>query len=391
MILLEKAKTLFVKTFKDDKHVLGCFSHGRMEIIGNHTDHNNGFAIVAGCDMGITAAFRKADEVAIVSEGFRPFRFNPNHLTYYKEQEGSSLSIVKGVMVKMKKLGYNIGGFEAALSSDILPGSGVSSSAAFEALIVKILLELYNKDKEMDQLTMAKVCHYAESKYFGKPCGLLDQIGACYGGIQFLDFEIFAEPKVEEVPFDLNCDFVLVISPSSHAKLTPYYAAIPADMESVASKMFGKRCLRECDREEFMRKLAVPTPGVSEIAKLRAQHYFDENIRVHEAKKAILNKDLPLFFRMLKESGFSSRNLLMNTMVPGIYADSPQEALDRAGIQIKEGEGAVRIHGGGFAGGILCVTLPENTDAFIRKMNAYYGKDHVRKVQIVEGGPCIVE
>lgn len=389
MILYEKAKNLFHDTFGSLRGVQGVFSHGRIEIIGNHTDHNNGFAIVAGCDMGITAAFRKSDYIKVISEGFRPFKIELDHLEYYKEQCGSSLSIVKGVLVKMQELGYHIGGFEAALASDIPSGSGVSSSAAFEALIVGIQLVLYNKGRKMSPLLMAQICHFAESSYFGKPCGLLDQIGACYGGVQFLDFECFMKPTVETLPFDLRCDFVLVNPPSSHAKLTSYYASIPADMEEVAEKLFGKQCLRECDRHEFMRIIGAPTPGVSEIAKLRAQHYFDENIRVEEARKAILNKDLAYFLRLINESGLSSRNLLFNTMVPGCYANSPQEAIDRATPLLESG--AVRIHGGGFAGGILAVTLKENTDKFMAEMAKYYGPERIHKLTILEGGPCLIQ
>ncbi len=388
MIQFEKAQKLFNKTFGPSEHLRGCFSHGRLEIIGNHTDHNNGLAIVAGCDMGITAAFKKSEMVEVVSEGFRPFRFKPNDLVYIKEQEGSSLSIVKGVMFKMKELGYEVGGFKAALSSDILSGSGVSSSACFEALIVKIQLALYNEEKEMSPLVMAQVCHFAESQYFGKPCGLLDQIGACYGGFQFLDFAHFSKPEVEEIKFDLRLSFVLVIPPSSHAKLTGYYASIPADMEEVAEKMFGKRCLRECDRDEFMRMIQTPTYGVKEISKLRAQHYFDENMRVEAAKKAIREKDLGTFLQQIRESGYSSRNLLQNTMVPGQYKDSPQEAIDRATPFI--GKGALRIHGGGFAGGILAVCLQEDADQFVKTMEKYYGPERVRKVEILEGGPKIL-
>lgn len=388
MILFEKAKKLFHDTFGEDAYD-GIFSHGRIEIIGNHTDHNNGLAMVAGCDMGITCAYAEASDVMMVSEGFRPFRFQADQLNYYKEQEGSSLAIVKGVMFKMKELGYNVGGFHAALSSDIIPGSGVSSSAAFEALIVKIQLELYNGDKEMDPLTMAQVSHFAESKYFGKPCGLLDQIGACYGGVQHIDFEYFSKPVVKEVPFDLRVDFVLVNTPSNHAKLTSFYAAIPQDMEEIAEKLFNKRCLRECDRDEFMQMISRPMAGVSEVAKMRAQHYFDENIRVEEACKAIKEKNIPYFMQLIRESGYSSRNLLQNTMVPGMYQNSPQEALDRAALYIKEG--AFRIHGGGFAGGILCVTLKEDTEKFIEEMAKYYGKDKVRKLEIVNGGPARIE
>ena len=388
MIEFRKAKQVFEKIFGEADDLQGCFSHGRLEIIGNHTDHNNGLAIVAGCNMGITAAFRASENVHVASEGFRPFHFKANELDYYKEQEGSSLAIVKGVMFRMQQIGYKVGGFTAALKSDILPGSGVSSSACFEALIVKIQLALYNPDKQMSPLLMAQISHFAENKYFGKPCGLLDQIGVCFGGMQYLDFKNFKAPEITPIDFDLRVSLVLVIAPSSHAKLGAYYAQIPADMEEVAEKMFDKKCLRECDRDEFMRMVSNPTYGVSERAKMRAQHYFDENIRVEEARKAIEKKDIGTFLQMIRESGHSSHGLLLNTMIPGQYHNSPQEAIDLATPLL--GNGAARIHGGGFAGGMLAVVLKEDADKFVHEMSRYYGSDRVARVAIVEGGPRLL-
>ena len=391
MIQVEKARELFNEVFHANKRerALTVYSHGRLEIIGNHTDHNNGFAMVAGCDLGITArCIKDLGGVVVASPGFRPFQFNIAELEYKKEEEGSSLAIAKGVLFKMKQLGYEIGGFHAALVSDILPGSGVSSSACFEALIVRIQLAFYNPGVEMDPLEMAQICHFAESKYFGKPCGYLDQIGVCYGGMQLVDFEYFSKPKVESLPFDLPLTFVLVLPKSSHAELTAYYAQIPEDMELIADRMFGKRCLRECDRAEFMSRIAVPLDKVPDRAKLRAQHYFDENLRVLAAKEAIEKKNTDEFLQLLNQSGLSSRTLLCNTMVPGGYQNSPQQALDLTAPYLHGG--AQRVHGGGFAGGILCVLHKADVDAFLAAVRPYYGEDRVLPIDVVNGGPRVV-
>lgn len=389
MIQKEKAMALFSQTFGEGKPFC-VFSHGRLEIVGNHTDHNHGLCLVGSCDLGITAAVepRLDGIVCIKSEGFKVFSFSIHDLTHSKKEEGTSLGIVKGILFRMKELGFAIQGFNAALSSDIVSGSGVSSSACFESLIVKIEDHLCNNDS-VPPLTMAKIGQFAENVYFGKPSGLLDQVGTSYGGVAFLDFGDMDNVIVDPMKFDLPLDVTLVQTPSSHANLTPLYASIPSDMKSVARIVFGKEVLRDVDARQFAQKIAQPCEGVSERAKLRAQHFFDENARVLTAKEAILHHQTEAFLDAIRGSEASSETLLANTMPPGIYQNSPQQAIDYAKTAIQGG--ACRIMGGGFAGSILCFTLKEQTPAFRDHMEKGYGASNVHPVTILPTGPTIVQ
>ncbi len=385
MILDSKSSDLFFHTYGDDPERV-YFSHGRLELLGNHTDHNHGLCLVGGVDMGITASVKKSEgkTIMILSEGYPTFEVDLDHLEIDKKEYGTSKAIVKGVCFRLKELGYAIGGFQAACASDIFPGAGVSSSAAYESLIIEILNDLYNEGK-ITPLEMAKIGQYAENVYFGKPSGLLDQVGSSFGGVCYIDFKSTQSPIVESLPYDFPFRVVLVNSGGSHAKLTPLYASIPNDMYAVAANMFGKKVLREVPQEEFMRKIGTPCPGVSEIAKLRAQHFYDENARVLKARQAIINHDQNSFLLSVSESGDSSRDFLHNTMVPGQYEHSPQQAVDIARRYI--GKGAVRIMGGGFAGSIIAFVYPTDFDAFMAEMIGHYGKKNVKEVKILSGGP----
>ena len=375
---------IFYKEYGDLKR-RHYFAHGRIEILGNHTDHNHGLALVGGSSLGITCACCPNDLglVRLASFGFRPFEIHLDTLEAKEEEKGSPLSLTKGVLFALKKLGYKIGGFFATCYSDIPSGSGVSSSACFESLIAEIVNDLYNGGN-IPQKEMAFACQYAEVVYFGKPCGLLDQIGSVYGGVNYVDFKNVDDPIVEPLPFPFPLKPVLILTPSSHAGLTPLYASISEDMKSVAKNVFGKECLREVDPQEFQQRLAAPTVGVSERAKLRATHFFDENRRVLDARRALLEQDEATFLRSVELSGESSRALLANTMVPGKYKDSPQEAVDIARRFLPDGK--CRIMGGGFAGSILAFPLPKEMDGFLSSMRTIYGENNVIEDCFLEGG-----
>lgn len=375
---------IFYKEYGDLKR-RHYFAHGRIEILGNHTDHNHGLALVGGSSLGITCACCPNDLglVRLASFGFRPFEIHLDALEAKEDEKGSPLSLTKGVLFALKKLGYKIGGFFATCYSDIPSGSGVSSSACFESLIAEIVNDLYNGGN-IPQKEMAFACQYAEVVYFGKPCGLLDQIGSVYGGVNYVDFKNVDDPIVEPLPFPFPLKPVLILTPSSHAGLTPLYASISEDMKSVAKNVFGKECLREVDPQEFQQRLAAPTVGVSERAKLRATHFFDENRRVLDARRALLEQDEATFLRSVELSGESSRALLANTMVPGKYKDSPQEAVDIARRFLPDGK--CRIMGGGFAGSILAFPLPKEMDGFLSSMRTIYGENNVIEDCFLEGG-----
>lgn len=385
MILAKAAKKLYADSFgKGSPRIF--YSHGRLELLGNHTDHQGGLCLVAGVNLGITAAVvsNKEDVVRVVSEGFQPFQFYLDELEKTPGDLGTTAAIFKGVMFRMKQLGYNLGGFSCALKSDLPSGSGLSSSAAVEALVCNIVDVLFNNGK-MPPNEMAVVSQFAEREYFGKPCGLLDQIGVCFGGVCYIDFNRDGGAYIEPLSWPFTLVPVLVNTGSDHANLTPLYASIPNDMFLVAQNVLGVKKLSDSNKNEFMKKVTLPTDGVTEAAKLRAQHYYDECERVEEARKAVKESNSALFLQDVRFSQQSSATFLRNTMVPGKYERSPQQAVDIANKYI--GKGAARIMGGGFAGSIICFVYPSDKDDFIDAMAQYYGKESVLELEIPDGGP----
>lgn len=385
MILADEAKQLYQELFGNG-HPRIFYSHGRLELIGNHTDHQGGVCLVSGVNLGITAAVvpNKDGAIRMASKGYSPFLFHTDELAKRVREEGTTLALCKGVLFKMKAMGYQIGGFTAALVSDLPSGSGLSSSAAVEALICEIVNVLYNKGK-VTTIEKAVISQFAEREYFGKPCGLLDQIGVCFGGISYVNFNDHGDLRIEPVPYNVPLVPVLVNTGGSHSGLTDYYASIPNDMFSVAHNMLRVKKLSDATMEDFLRKVCIPNDGVSERAKLRAQHYYDECRRVDEARQALTNGDSATFLNDIRMSQESSKGLLANTMVPGRYEQSPQQAVDTANQII--GHGAARIMGGGFAGSILCFLYPDDVDEFVLNMSRYYGKGNVVSLSIEEGGP----
>lgn len=391
MIDKEKVREGFAKSFFFDPDYL-FQAHGRLEIIGNHTDHNHGLCLVGGVDMGTLAAVRKTEDgvIRVISKGYRPAEVDLLHedLAPKASEHSSSQGLIRGVASKMKELGYKIGGFEAYLDSDIFKGAGVSSSACFESLIAGILDSLYN-DGHMDPMEMAKIGQYAENVYFGKPCGLLDQIGSCLGGLNYVDFLDLDKPGVEPLEWKLPLHAVLVNSGGSHAGLTGEYASIGDDMKSVAKNLFGKEYLRQVSRADFFARIGMPNSSVSELAKMRATHFFEENVRVQAAAKAIRESSPDDFLEQIRQSGYSSTAMLQNTMVPLHYPFSPQEAIDRLTPYL--GAGAMRIMGGGFAGSCIAFLYPRDLPGFLQMAKKYYGESGVRVVSLVSGGPKFVE
>lgn len=389
MILRDEASEFYFLSYAEEEKMV-VFSHGRLEIVGNHTDHNKGVVLCSGVDMGITAAVAPNDDdvVAIASKGYKPFYVDINDLNPKENEKGTSAALVRGVLARMKAFGYHIGGFNLAAVSDIYAGAGVSSSACFEALIAKVVSVLFNDDNlPPDQ--MAVIGQYAENVYFGKPCGLLDQIGACFGSVAYVDFKE-KEPVVELLPFNFALKIFLINAGGDHSNLTHLYAEIPADMHNVARHMYGKDYLREISREQYFAGLCRPYPSLSERAKMRATHFFEENVRVYKAKEGIRSHDEAAFLDAVNASGISSQTMLANTMVPGQYAGSPQQVIDTLRPYLGQG-GAIRIMGGGFAGSVIAFVAEENASKFAAKAASIFGKDKVREVKIVDGGPAVVE
>jgi len=363
-----------------DERVADYFSSsGRIELLGNHTDHNNGLVLVSAVSLDILAGVRKTNDnyIKIISEGYPLMTININNLNLSPNEKGKSSAIVKGVVQGFLNRGYKVGGFICYATSNIFKGAGISSSAAYELLIAGILNSYYNND-ELDKVELAKIAQFSEVEFFGKPCGLLDQMGISLGGINMIDFESIVTPKIAHVELDLDdYDVILVNTGDDHTSLTQFYSEIKDEMASIA-KHFGKTVLREVNVEEFYGSLKELKKKYGGRAVLRAIHYFDENERVNVAYNAIKNNDIKTFLKCVNESGESSYRLLQNCY----YANDINQGIT-LGVVLSQRiikDGAVRVHGGGFAGTILAFVNKNESENYINKMSEVFGKENCNRV-----------
>lgn len=365
---LEKARELFIDTYKEEP-THNFISYGRLELCGNHTDHNHGLCLVGTCSLSIKAAVKEdSEKVTIKSDGYKPFTININDLEAKENEKSTSIALTKGVLYKLKSLGYKIGGFKASCNSNIYNGAGVSSSAAFELFIAEVINALYNEDK-IDRLTLAQVGQFAENDYFGKRSGLLDQCGSSFGGVCALDFADPSNAIVEPIKFPNWPMKIFLVNPGmSHAHMDNLYSSIPDDMKAVA-RAFGKSVLREVDEDTFNSRIDT-LEGVTKFQKKRAIHFMNENKRVARIISAVKKDNMADFIQVVRECEKSQEDLLKNVCVPGKYKGSPLEAVRRANKVLKTGTS--RVMGGGFAGSIICLVPNEEEVAFIAHMNKYY-------------------
>ena len=353
-------------------------SPGRIELLGNHTDHNHGQVLVSSIDLNILCLATKTDDSKVIfySKGFPIMEVDLNDLDKKENEYGESIGILRGVLYKFKELGYNIGGLRASTSTTIYKGAGVSSSAAFELLVCKILSYYFNEDK-ISPVELAKIGQFAETVYFNKPCGLLDQMGIGLGSVNFIDFKVIENPYIKTLRTSFkNYDFVLVNCKDSHSSLTHLYSKIKEDM-SLISSYFNKKVLREVSEKEFYKHKNQLIEKFGEDVYLRGKHFFEENRRVRNAKDAIINKDEKEFLRIINESGESSFYQLKNCYVNDINENLPKGILKSKEI-IKDG--AVRVHGGGFAGTLLAIVSKDEVEDYIKEMREMFGNKNVRKI-----------
>lgn len=360
---------------------------GRTEIGGNHTDHNNGRVLAAAVDLDTIACVSKTDDnkVVVDSEGFAPITITLDSFEIREADFGTTLSLIRGTAAVMKDMGYKVGGFRATVSSSVLRGSGLSSSAAFEVLIGAIIDGLYN-GFVVDAKTRAVIAQKVENIYFGKPCGLMDQMASSVGGLVAIDFGK-DDPVVTAMKFDFEAaGYVpaVVSVGGEHGNLTADYAAIPAEMKSVAEALGGK-VLADIDPKVMEEAIPQLKNKVKDRAILRALHFYDENERVDKLVAALEDGDITTFFEMLIASGESSWKLLQNLYVAGSDNEEMPLALELS-RRMLEGCGAWRIHGGGFAGTIL-VFLPKDMVAeYTERMNAVFGEGAVTPLMIRADG-----
>ena len=358
---------------------------GRTEIGGNHTDHQHGCVMAAAVDMTTTAevTLNGTSIIRIDSEGYKPVEIDLNDLAAKESEKNTTAALIRGVAAAFTRRGYKLAGFDAKVRSTVLPGSGLSSSAAFEVLIGRILNGLF-ANGEVSAIEIAQIGQYAENVYYGKPSGLMDQMASSVGGLVFIDFADPKNPVVEKVDYDFahsGYTFCTIDAGADHADLTDEYAAIPADMKKVA-KFFGKEVLREVDEAEFYEKVAEVRKETSDRAVLRAIHFFNENRRVQFQVRALKNDNFGAFLRYVNESGMASWTLLQNVVPFGAMQHQDMALTLALCQQLLAGKGAVRIHGGGFAGTALAFVPNDRFEQFRIKIEAAIGVNAVHKLAI---------
>ena len=380
-----KALESFEKIY-GEKEVEIYSAPGRSEVGGNHTDHQYGKVLATSIHLDAIAIVAPKDEAVIdlKSEGYDRIQVGLDHLDKNDVKEGSSESLIAGVAFKLKEEGYKIGGFEAYVTSDVLNGAGMSSSAAFEVLIGNILSGLYN-DMKISPVFLAQAGQFAENEFFGKPCGLMDQMASSVGGLINIDFEDPKNPKIKKVEVDFEeygHSLCIVDTKGSHADLTDDYAAIPEEMKEVAG-FFDKAVLREVDKDDFYLNLPKIREILGDRAVLRAMHLFEENKRVDEQVKALEDGDFETFKKLIKESGNSSFKYLQN-----VYSNhdlnNQSVSIGLAMSDISLGDrGVSRVHGGGFAGTIQAFVPNDIVGMYKKNMEHVFGEGacHVLKVR----------
>ena len=359
---------------------------GRTEIGGNHTDHQHGCVIAAAVDMETMAevTLNGTNVIRVDSEGYRPVEIDLGDLNAKESERNTTAALIRGVAAAFAQRGYKLAGFDAKVKSTVLPGSGLSSSAAFEVLIGRILNGLF-ANGEVSAIEIAQIGQYAENVYYGKPSGLMDQMASSVGGLVFIDFNDPKMPVVEKVDYDFaHSGYTLctIDSGADHADLTDEYAAMPIEMKKVAA-FFGKEVLREVDEQEFYAKIAEIRKATGDRAVLRGIHFFNENRRVQLQVRALHNDHFDAFLNYVNESGRASWVLLQN-VIPCGYAEHQDMAITLAlCTKLLQGRGAVRIHGGGFAGTALAFVPNDSFEQFKAGVEAVLGEGHCHLLQIV--------
>ncbi len=385
----------FAAIYGADRDVRLLSVAGRSELSGNHTDHNRGCVVAASIDLDIVAVAAATSDtvVRVKSEGYPEDVVNIADFTAPREARFSkSDAIVAGMCAGLKKNGYRVGGFVAYTTSSVLKGSGLSSSAAFEDMIGNIQNHLYN-DGKIDNVEIAKIAQYAENVFFGKPCGLMDQMACAVGGIIAIDFADNSAPVIEKVDFDITAagyNLCIVNTGGNHADLTPDYAAVPAEMKAVAAAL-GKAVLRETDEEAVIAAIPALRQSVGDRAVLRALHFFAENRRVSVQKQALAAGDLDLFFENVRASGRSSFCYLQNVYTTKNVAEQGLSlALCLAERYLQDKNAAWRVHGGGFAGTVQAFVRSEHVNGFRAMMDAVFGEGACMVLRIRPEGATVV-
>lgn len=382
----------FAKLAKRHKDTFGVdcdaffSSPGRIEIVGNHTDHNAGKVLAAAVTVDTLGAVAPRNDgiIEVKSESYPMLRVCLDDLSFRQSELGTSVALIKGVAEYYLRAGKKAGGFTACMDSCVPKGSGVSSSSSFELIVAEILNVYYN-DGKLDAVFKAKASQYAENVYFGKPSGLMDQSAIALGGVNMIDFRDFDAPEIEKAAWRFDdLEIFVVATGGDHSDLTDDYAAIPAEMKMVAESLGGK-LLRDVAAEKFYAEEDSLRGKLPPRALLRAEHFYEENARVERALKAVSDGDEAAFLAAVNESGKSSAEKLQN-----LYSEHGDHLIEEALEKVSHMKGVVarRVHGGGFAGTILLFVEKACSDDVNERLNAEFGKDNVFRLFIREFGAC---
>lgn len=343
-------------------------SCGRVELVGNHTDHQHGLVIACGVNLSAVAlaAPNGRNELRLASKGFPACSVALDALEPNPDEYGTTTALLRGVLHGIKERGANPYGLDLYVVSNVLSGSGLSSSAAIEVLLAGVMNGYY-LDGALDGIALARIGQHAENVYFGKPSGLMDQMACALGGIQFFDFADPSMPTAERLPFDFesaNHSLVVIDSGADHANLTDCYAAITRELAALDA-FFGETALRDVSESDFYASLPVLRRLLGDRTMLRAMHIFDENRRVRDAREALSRNDFNAFLAVLNASGDSSYMLLQNVIAEG-HTNAQAVAFTICyAKKLLNGRGAVRVHGGGFAGTVLAIVPNDMLNEFL--------------------------
>ncbi|MBR3081854.1 MAG: galactokinase [Clostridiales bacterium] len=366
----------FISTFGGAEPQAVFSAPGRTEIGGNHTDHQHGEVLAASINKDAIAVVAQCDDdqVNILAEGFGLTSIDLNDLALRDSEKGSTPALIRGVLAGLKNEGFKLGGFNAYITSDVLIGAGLSSSAAFETLIGTIVSGMFN-DMKIDPVSIAKIGQFAENTYFGKPCGLMDQMACSVGNLVHIDFKDPSDPVVEKVDFDFTkTGYVLCITNTggSHADLTDEYAAVPSEMKKVAS-LLGHDVLRPVTFDDIINNIDKLREEAGDRAVLRAIHFVNETARAKDEASALKNNDLRTFLDLVRASGDSSFKYLQNVYTnKDVTVQNVSIALSVSDTILSPDE-AARVHGGGFAGTIQAFVKKENASDYQKYMDKVFG------------------
>lgn len=379
----------FAALFGADRDVRFFSAPGRTEVGGNHTDHQRGRVLAGSVNLDVIAVVAQNDEkvVRIKSAGFPMDTVVLSDLSPRKEEEGQAAGLIRGMCARMAELGHPLKGFDAYTTSNVLKGSGLSSSAAFEVLIGVIISELGGGVS--NAVEIAQAAQYAENVYFGKPCGLMDQMASSVGGFTAIDFADPAAPVIEKVDFDFarsGHKLCIVDTGGNHADLTGDYADITAEMKAVAG-LFGKQVLREVDAAAFYANIAEVKRKCGDRAVLRAAHFFADNQRAADERDALKAGNFDGFLRLINASGRSSYMYLQNVFSTSAPTEQGLSLALCLTERYLDGKGAFRVHGGGFAGTIQAFVPEAALDGYRALMDSVFGEGacHVLGIRPVGG------